>query len=161
MVNMFSCSQSAWRGSNPLCRWCNENIAYYGKFCSKACLSDYADNHYYQRGKERVLREAPRCSHKGMSPQGAYLVDMKVHYFQVKPPHVLCAGCGECEEEVVRRGDKITINHIIPRDGYPLHGSGCIHHLENLEPLCWRCHARLNQLGNVRERLDVWLEAQR
>lgn len=162
MVNILRCSLSPWRGDGELCRWCNTNAPRGGRnFCSRACAGEYYDNHVYGRGKQIVyeMAKGPCDCPDAMSPQGAYidLSDMRVKYLRFKKPHVICNGCGECEEQIVARGDKLSINHIDPRNGIPGIEINCIHHMDNLEVLCWRDHEILNKLGNVRSRLDEYL----
>jgi 5-methylcytosine-specific restriction endonuclease McrA len=43
-----------------------------------------------------------------------------------------CVRCGQCANEV---------DHIIERNGQPIHEWSCLHHQANLRPLCHRCHA--------------------
>lgn len=138
-VNLLKCELSAWRGAGDLCRWCNLHPPRGGRrFCSRECLDAFAMNHQYMRGRELILRWSRDCD-------------------CATGPHVLCNGCGECELLVNLRGDRITVNHVEPRMGIPCGEPNCIHHLENLEPLCWACHEQLNRLGNIRPQLDVWL----
>jgi hypothetical protein len=157
MVNILLCELSLWRGDGEMCRWCNAAPARGGRnYCSRECMAEYADNHYYFRGRERV-GEASRtdCGCRSMSPQGAYLDEnMRVQYLQFKPPHRTCAACGECEQQIWLRGDKLTCNHIVPREGLAMNVAHCIHHMTNLEMLCWHDHELLNKLGNKRHLLD-------
>jgi hypothetical protein len=92
-----------------------------------------------------------------MTPQLGYInMDtMRVEYLSFAKPHGLCAACGRCEEQLKRAGDKLTCNHIDPRMGLPMGLSHCIHHMDNLEMLCWRDHELLNKLGNQRDKLPA------
>lgn len=140
-VNLLTCTASAWRGAGDLCRWCNLEFPTAGRiFCSMDCKAAYELNHRYWLGREYVLvwYTAPCDCGRG--------------------PHRYCNGCGECEAQLRKRDDRLTVNHIEPRNGIPMSSRSCIHHLDNLEPLCWRCHEQLNKLGNTRQLLDSWLE---
>jgi len=159
-VNVLNCTVSAWRGDGALCRWCNVNPPRGGeRFCSIACVKDYADNHIYVRGKERVFKKAEGpCGCRSLSRWGGYIDEGGNVRKLVSPlPHAICAACGECEEQVFQRGDKLTCNHITPRNGIPLSERDCIHHMDNLEALCWRDHDLLNRLSQRRDLLDKFL----
>lgn len=142
-VNLLTCTANAWRGAGDLCRWCNVETPRGGRlFCSVECTSAYELNHRYWLGREYVLVWSGRpCSCR-------------------TSPHRHCNACRECEGQIRARKDRLTVNHIEPRNGIDPSHRSCIHHLDNLEPLCWRCHEQLNRLGNVRDRLDVWLETE-
>lgn len=145
-VNLLHCTASSWRGAGDLCRWCNVGEAHDAwRFCSTECIKLYALNHQYPRAKLHVIASHRTCS----CPQRAGWEPA---------PHVVCQGCGECEFKVLARDDKITVNHIVPRNGIALSAFDCIHHLDNLEPLCWKCHEQLNRIGNVRSDLTLWID---
>lgn len=146
MVNLLTCTASAWRGAGDMCRWCNLEQVRGGRiFCSMACSDAYQLNHRYWIGREYVLMWSTRPC---FCPDDSTRMPL---------PHRSCSACLECERMIRRRGDRLTVNHVDPRNGIECSARDCIHHLDNLEPLCWRCHDKLNQLGNVRERLDDWI----
>lgn len=140
MVNLLTCTASAWRGAGDLCRWCNVEEVRGGRiFCSVRCTDAYKLNHQYGIGRDYVLMWSTESC---LCPSS---------------PHRTCNACLECEGLIRKRQDRLTVNHIDPRNGIESIARDCIHHLDNLEPLCWRCHDQLNRLGNVRERLDDWI----
>ena len=156
MVNVLHCELSLWRGDGELCRWCNADEPRAGRrFCSRECTAAYANNHQYLRGRAIVLAWNRGCSCDAVIPKSRFDdVRLRREVWDDQPPHVVCVACGECEAEILERGDKITVNHIIPRNGIPTTQVDCVHHLENLEPLCWRDHEVLNQIDNQRDRLE-------
>jgi len=159
-VNVLHCTLSAWRGDGELCRWCNVNPPRGGeRFCSLLCVADYADNHVYVRGRQKVFQASQGpCDCVSMSPQGAYLDEnLRIQYLISPLPHMICAACGECEEQVARRGDRLTCNHITPRNGIPMSERDCIHHVDNLEVMCWHDHSLLNSLDQRRDLLGRYL----
>lgn len=136
MVNVLYCLESPWRGDGALCRWCNARPPRGNRrFCSKECSQGYYDNHVYARSK-MLCYEASRtpCSCQD------YQLDTKLHG--------RCAACKRCEGELALVGDKLTCNHIDPRNGIEMTLVHCIHHVSNLEMLCWSCHEALNMRGN-------------
>lgn len=140
-VNLLGCTASNWRGARDMCRWCNLERPKGGRiFCSVDCKTSYELNHRYWVGREYVLlwSTGPCDCRTG--------------------PHRHCNACGECEGIIRARKDHLTVNHIQPRNGIDMSHRDCIHHLDNLEPLCWSCHDMLNRLGNVRWRLSDWIE---
>lgn len=139
-VNLLTCTASAWRGAGDKCHWCNLGMPKAGRiFCSRECNEMYELNHRYWLGREYVLMWSEEaCGCRG-------------------GPHRHCNGCGQCEGQVRSRQDRLTVNHIEPRNGIDMSHRSCIHHLENLEPLCWACHNMLNRLGNVRPLLTNFL----
>lgn len=157
MVNVLYCELTPWRGDNEKCRWCNaprRNRSY----CGKECMTAYLNNHYYWRGRV-VVSEASRgpCNCPDpITPQLGYFDGNHVKYLKHAKPHRLCAACGDCEEVIYARGDRLTCNHIEPRNGIKMSHADCIHHMNNLEMLCVRDHDLLNSLGNVRSRLISW-----
>jgi hypothetical protein len=158
MVNLLTCTASAWRGAGDLCRWCNVGQVRGGRiFCSVRCADAYQLNHRYWIGREYVLMWSTAPCLCPIAPIGT---SRKAFVRTLRPlPHRTCNACLECEGRILARGDRLTVNHIEPRNGIEISARDCIHHLDNLEPLCWRCHDQLNRLGNVRERLDDWIIA--
>jgi hypothetical protein len=159
MVNLLRCDASPWRGDNELCRWCNAApIRAANRFCSRECVQAYADNHVYARGRILTIEASKgRCDcPPPITSRLGYIADGVMKYHETWP-HPRCAACGECEGQVIDRGDTLSVNHIEPRYGIPMGRPDCIHHLTNLEVLCWHDHALLNKLGNVRSRLDDFL----
>jgi hypothetical protein len=159
MVNLLRCDASLWTGEGGACKWCGTSDTYatLGKgFCSKGCMAAFWNNHQYTRGKVVVLawNSICRCDEVIEAYRYDYFV-MQYQLITLEPPHVVCAGCGECEAQILNRGDRLTVNHIKPRYGIPTNQINCIHHIDNLEPLCWRCHEMLNRLEQDRE---AWLQ---
>lgn len=138
MVNVLHCPESLWRGDGELCRWCNSarRTGKWKNFCGRTCAQEFYDNHVYGRGRERCY-EASRgpCSCQDYQISTAL--------------HGRCAACDRCEGDLARAGDRLTCNHIEMRNGIPMGLVHCIHHISNLEMLCWGCHEALNMRGNV------------
>lgn len=159
MVNLLRCTASVWTGERGACKWrgTSDTYATLGKgFCTKACMAAFWNNHQYTRGKVLVYAWNSTCQCNAVVE--TYRYDYVLDEYRrviLDPPHVVCAGCGECEAEIVTRGDRLTTNHILPRYGIPTNEINCIHHIDNLEPLCWRCHEMLNRFEQDR---DLWLQ---
>lgn len=136
MVNVLHCTLTTWRGDGELCRWCNTLPRRGGKkFCGGVCAEAYYTNHVYGRSRGVCYRNsiAPcRCKDYQLSTA----------------EHGHCAACKKCEGELELLGTRLTCNHIDPRMGIPTQLIHCIHHIENLEMLCWPCHNELNMRGN-------------
>lgn len=138
-VNVLKCSLSPWTGDPERCRWCNERgCSRFRRFCSRECVTTYADNHMYARGRLIVLdaTRAPCQCGVGIRIEGLTL------------PHRHCTSCGRCEGQLLEVGDKLTVDHVDPRWGIPMGQPNCIHHLANLRPLCWSEHALKNRRMN-------------
>ena len=71
---------------------------------------------------------------------------------------------GECR--ICGTSINLEVNHFIPRNGAG-YESGCAHHQEGLETLCWRCHMKVTAIQRRllrptkdERRLAAWKEAQ-
>lgn len=161
MVNILRCSLSKWTGERGACKWCNAKDVHatLGKgFCSKSCMASFWNNHQYTRAKALVFAWHATCGCRETVEKVGYdYYLLEWHSHMIEPPHVVCAACGECEAQVIERGDKMTVNHINPRYGIPTQEINCIHHVDNLEPLCWRCHEVLNKHDQDRSKLESFV----
>lgn len=137
MVNVLYCSESPWRGDGELCRWCNARRIRGAKkkFCSVECSEAYYTNHIYTRAREA-------CYQASVGP--CHCRDWQLS----NDAHGHCAACKRCEGQLREAGEKLTCNHIDMRNGIPMGLIHCIHHVSNLEMLCWPCHNALNMRGN-------------
>lgn len=159
-VNLLRCSMSLWTGGHDRCRWCDRRspgVSRRWRFCSRLCTAAYADNHLYARAKWIVLeasrRPCPCPPEAGIVKRWYDPQSERVVTDVIPPPHRHCTGdCGRCEGQIQADGDRLTVNHVDPRLGIGFQALDCIHHQDNLEPLCWSEHHELNLLLNERLR---------
>jgi 5-methylcytosine-specific restriction endonuclease McrA len=126
-VNPLTCSLSAWTGLEGYCRWCNVEIedGHKRRWCSGNCLESWRLQHRYFLARQFVMKLARgKCN--------------CIRSYD-EQRHVLCADCGACESVVALRGEIMTCDHIIPRNGDKSKFS-CKHHISNLQILCSGCH---------------------
>lgn len=91
------------------------------RWCSNECSKVYPNNHVW--GYARVAafnRDGSRCCVCGFASRHTG-----------PDPHM-------------RWNNWLEVNHIIPRDG-ARYGSGCHHHLSDLETLCHLCHVEVTK----------------
>lgn len=115
------------------------------KWCSKDCSRLYGQNHYWTEARAAALlrdgRICRRCkAGPGKAPlltallivlmpaSGLSLTDVEFWLWRSHP-----------DEAAACEATSLEVNHVRPRRGKG-YGSGCHHHLENLEVLCHQCH---------------------
>lgn len=154
-VNLLRCTASPWTGDPEVCRWCGVlPVRHSNRFCSRECLVGYRDDHLYARAKYVVLEasRAPCPCPPGRTIKKRWYDPQsdRVVYDEIPPPHRHCSSCGRCEAQLHAVEDRLTVNHIVPRMGLQFGELNCIHHQDNLEPLCWTEHEALNRILNAR-----------
>lgn len=102
------------------------------RWCSRACELVYEQNHYWNSARAAALRAGlNRCRRCGWSPMSRQLTlfpGLSKHGYN---------------------GDNwLEVNHIIPRNGKG-YGTGCHHHLTNLEVLCHGCHVKVTKRQRI------------
>ncbi len=127
-VNPLNCSLSSWDGNENNCRYCNSELEVNKRrWCSGECLNTWRLHHRYFLSRQRAIKLARRkCSCLRASNE---------------PRHIHCADCGLCESIIILKGNIITCDHIIPRNGNKSKFS-CLHHVDNLQILCSSCHQK-------------------
>lgn len=135
-VNPLHCSLSVWTGLEGYCRWCDVELEPYQKrWCSGKCLEAWRLQHRYFLARQFVMKLSKgKCSCVRANSE---------------PRHVVCSHCGACEAVIALRGDILTCDHIVPRQGDKSRFS-CKHHISNLQILCSTCH-------DIKSKLDEQL----
>jgi len=110
------------------------------RWCSVDCELMYQRNHYWNRARAAALERDGHCCLKcgWESPLCTVLVTGQGILWS-RP-----SLAGWASED-----NWLEVNHITPRLGQG-YGTGCWHHLADLESLCHRCHVKVTR----RQRID-------
>lgn len=120
------------------CSWCHKPlIGRQRQWCGKSCSKEFLRNHFWKEARRWALKLANKR----------------------------CSLCGAPEEIRWDRKDgrsSLEINHIVPVLGDRVNFS-CRHHQENLQVLCFKCHAGVTKQqhkdGIFRKKLTSIAEA--
>ncbi len=123
------------------CAACGESlIGRQTRWCSKDCRLIYERNHYWGAARQAaIVRDGRRCVRCGWGSEelyayltrgGQFVLWSRAHLLRYRPDNWL------------------EVNHIIPRLGAG-YGTGCWHHLENLQTLCHQDHVRVTNRQRI------------
>ena len=146
-----SCVLSRWTGDTARCRWCDATARRASPWCGTGCEDEYRANHWWDLARSHALgRDQHRCVRCGVGPEEVTLAKLLLRALIPMGP-VDAARLWRSEGwSALRLRCSVEVNHRWPRLGRG-YGSGCHHHLADLETLCHPCHVRVTN-GQAVER---------
>ena len=115
------------------CAWCGAELPKRRRtWCSDRCANEFWSNHWWSlaraAAKRRDKYRCRRCSHEPPKRPTRRRYPVEAEYKAAMRTW-----------RRARRTERVEVNHIVQAKGR--HGSlSCVHHLNNLETLCVRCH---------------------
>jgi hypothetical protein len=143
VLQIESCSVAAgpFPPASRRCDWCAAPLAGRARrWCSSDCSNAYGRNHWWTLARDAALaRDGCRCCRCGRGYGTAVLLAVLIELAGGDSWAVRFTADAPPAWHRWTSGVALEVNHIEPRRGAG-YGSGCHHHLSNLETLCHDCH---------------------
>lgn len=136
------CTLFQYRDEPGVCDHCGRKLTgRQSRWCSPECAKVFQVNHYWQMARPAAItRDGNRCVKCGWAPGDIHAI--------VLPSGQLCLWSYAALSRGRPEENWLEVNHIVPLVGRG-YTSGCVHHLDNLETLCHRCHVAVTKRQRV------------